>query len=232
MKLSEFYRSEEAFGGKSEAVDNRQSHVLRLINGLPGPVTLLDFGCGTGFFKRGLRQDIDYYGCDIGDAVVEDTCIRKITDDSIPFADNSFDVLYAGEVIEHLVDTDSFMREASRVLKKDGLLIITTTTNLACWLNRLMLLLCYQPYFTELSFEDKTLGRVPVLKRFEKQKTGMGYLRVFTRQGLKGLIEMYGLACLSLKTVPLDFNPVYFAMDRIFCIIGMGSCIVSISRKS
>ncbi len=231
MKLSEYYRSEESFGGESGAVENRQSYVLNLINRLQGPLTLLDFGCGVGFFKKRLRQGIEYFGCDIGDAIMEDDCIRKIVDDNIPFPDGRFDILYAGEVIEHLLDTDAFMREARRVLKKDGLLIITTP-NLACWLNRVMLLFGYQPYFTELSFMDKTLGRMPILRRFEKQITAMGHLRVFTRRGLMGFIKMHGFTNLSLSTVPLDFNPVYYAMDRVFSIIGMGSDIVSVSRNA
>jgi SAM-dependent methyltransferase len=230
MKLSEFYRSEETFGGESDAVDNRQRHVLNMINQMQGSIALLDFGCGTGFFKKGLRSGIEYFGCDIGGATLENESIRKITDDSIPFADDSFDVVYAGEVIEHLVDTDSFMREARRVLKKDGLLIVTTP-NLACWINRVMLVLGYQPYFTELSFEDKTLGRMPILRRFEKQKMGMGHLRVFTRKGLKDFIELHGFTNLSQMTVPLDLNPIYFILDKIFNIIGWGSDIVSISRN-
>lgn len=230
MKLNEFYRSEETFGGESEIVDDRQRHVRDLINRLDGPISMLDFGCGTGFFRNHLRQGVEYYGCDIGAATIENDRVRKITDDRIPFDDSSFDVFYAGEVIEHLIDTDSFLREARRVLKANGLLIITTP-NLVFWLNRVMLLLGYQPYFSELSFEDKTLGRMPVLRRFEKQKTAMGHLRVFTPRGLKELVEMHGFTCLASSTIPLSFNPLYFALDRLFSLIGMGSDIVSVSRN-
>ncbi len=55
-----------------------------------------------------------------------------------PMPDNTYDLLIAGEIIEHLVDTDHFAREAHRVLKSGGHLIISTP-NLASWYNRVRL---------------------------------------------------------------------------------------------
>jgi SAM-dependent methyltransferase len=230
MKLSEFYRSEEVFGGGSEETDNRQRYVVDLINSQSRPSVLLDFGCGTTFLKKKLVHNIDYFGCDIAETLVESDRIKKIIDEKIPFPDNAFDILYAGEVIEHLVDTDAFMVEVRRVLKKDGLLIITTP-NLGCWLNRIMLLLGYQPYFTELSFMDKTLGRMPILKRYEMQKSGMGHLRIFTSKGLRDFVKLHGFAEISLKTVAIEFNPLYFALDKVFSYFGLGSDIVCVCHN-
>ena len=230
MKLSEFYRSEDVFGGASGETDNRQRYVVNFINKQPRPAVLLDFGCGTAFLRNKIAPEIKYFGCDVSEIISEDDCIRKIVDDKIPFADSTFDILYAGEVIEHLVDTDMFMSEARRVLKTDGLLIITTP-NLACWLNRIMLLFGYQPYFTELSFLDKTLGRMTILKRYEKQKSGMGHLRIFTSKGLRDFVKLHGFFQMSIKTVPIEFNPLYFAIDKVFSVFGLGSDVVSISRN-
>jgi len=39
---------------------------------------------------------------------------------------NRFDLVFAGELIEHLYDTDYFFEEANKVLKAGGYLIITT----------------------------------------------------------------------------------------------------------
>jgi len=44
----------------------------------------------------------------------------------LPFGDNTFDVLCSFQVIEHLEKPEHFFKEANRVLKKDGLLIIST----------------------------------------------------------------------------------------------------------
>jgi 2-polyprenyl-3-methyl-5-hydroxy-6-metoxy-1,4-benzoquinol methylase len=56
-----------------------------------------------------------------------------------PMPDNTYDVLIAGEIIEHLVDTDHFVEETQRVLKSGGYLILSTP-NLASWFNRIRLL--------------------------------------------------------------------------------------------
>lgn len=44
----------------------------------------------------------------------------------LPFEDESVDYLVAGELIEHLRDPKAFVQEALRVLKKDGMLAIST----------------------------------------------------------------------------------------------------------
>jgi SAM-dependent methyltransferase len=54
----------------------------------------------------------------------------------LPFADQSFDMVYAGEVIEHILDGDVALNEWARVLKPGGILIISTP-NRRRLLNRL-----------------------------------------------------------------------------------------------
>ena len=56
-----------------------------------------------------------------------------------PMPNNTYDLLIAGEIIEHLVDTDHFAEEAHRILKSGGHLILSTP-NLASWYNRFRLL--------------------------------------------------------------------------------------------
>lgn len=40
------------------------------------------------------------------------------------FADNTFDVIFSSNTLEHLADVASFLREACRVLRPDGVLIV------------------------------------------------------------------------------------------------------------
>lgn len=43
-----------------------------------------------------------------------------------PYKNKFFDSVIAGEVVEHLADMDSFMKEMNRILKKGGLLCLST----------------------------------------------------------------------------------------------------------
>lgn len=68
----------------------------------------------------------------------------------LPYEDNYCDAVTSLEVIEHLADTDNFLKEIKRVLKKDGILILTTP-NFFSLVRRLMTLFGINPYF-EASF--------------------------------------------------------------------------------
>ena len=57
----------------------------------------------------------------------------------LPFEDDSADVVLAGEIIEHIVDTEGFLREIARVLRPGGALVLSTP-NILWWKHRLALL--------------------------------------------------------------------------------------------
>ena len=66
------------------------------------------------------------------------TAVEWNCEEASPAADQSFTVVVAADIIEHLVNTDGFVSELHRVLRPGGLLILTTP-NLAYWLNRVRL---------------------------------------------------------------------------------------------
>jgi SAM-dependent methyltransferase len=53
-------------------------------------------------------------------------CVKHDVSKGIPFSDEFFDVVWAEEVIEHLHDTDFFLKEVYRVLRRGGVLILST----------------------------------------------------------------------------------------------------------
>ena len=59
--------------------------------------------------------------------------------DACPVQDRSFDLVVASDIIEHLIDTDRFLKDIQGMIKPEGHIIITTP-NLGWWLNRLRLL--------------------------------------------------------------------------------------------
>jgi 2-polyprenyl-3-methyl-5-hydroxy-6-metoxy-1,4-benzoquinol methylase len=104
---------------------------------------VLDVGCLGGKLSRLIMdQNNDVWGVDVNPAaasLAERRGIRvKIAniEDGLPFEDESFDVVNAGEVVEHLYDTKLFFDEAHRVLKENGILVLTTA-NLNSLENRL-----------------------------------------------------------------------------------------------
>ena len=44
----------------------------------------------------------------------------------LPFAEDAFDVVWAGEVLEHVADVVGLLAEVRRVLRWDGTLLVTT----------------------------------------------------------------------------------------------------------
>jgi cyclopropane fatty-acyl-phospholipid synthase-like methyltransferase len=97
---------------------------------LPPGAKVLDAPCGAGAMVVSLRQrGLDASGADLepeAQALLgEHFCLADLNK-SLPWPDASFDALFSIEGIEHLENRFRFLREAHRVLKAGGILIITT----------------------------------------------------------------------------------------------------------
>lgn len=102
---------------------------LSFVNGLPlGSV--LDVGCGPGFFLSGLRPGWKKYGVEISEtaaAIAENwASIHKGTLETADFKAGQFDVIVLHHVIEHLPDPIATMRNIRRILRNGGHLIVGT----------------------------------------------------------------------------------------------------------
>lgn len=106
----------------------------------------------------------------------------------LPFENEGFDVIIASHVIEHLSDTDSFIKEVYRNLKPGGY-VVMATPNLAAWLNVFFLLLGKQPTIAEVS--DEVLVGTWSSRGGCVGRVGPAHRRVFTKGALVGLLEHY-----------------------------------------
>jgi ubiquinone/menaquinone biosynthesis C-methylase UbiE len=95
---------------------------------------VLDVGSGYSMFFQ-ITTDWDFHVtcCDLDSAAMEKMRgmvpqWEWIVADAVelPFEDTSFDVVYAGEIIEHVGDPTGALREWRRVLKPGGIFILTT----------------------------------------------------------------------------------------------------------
>jgi 2-polyprenyl-3-methyl-5-hydroxy-6-metoxy-1,4-benzoquinol methylase len=161
---------------------------------------ILDVGCGDGAFlqelDKSLRRPYQYHGVDYSEYKVEKAkqlpyeFRRCNLEEGIPYDDATFDLVYSGEVIEHIYNPDYMLEECNRVLKPGGLLIISTP-NLQAWYNRVLFLFGIQPLFYEVSTKSSFIGAGP-MRRVRLQSVPVGHLRVFNHRGLLDIIENEG----------------------------------------
>lgn len=97
---------------------------------------VLDLGCGNGrYYELFKNKEIDYIGVDSSEKLVNIAkekypAVKFQAEDALnlPFPDNHFDKIYSIAVLHHIPSKElrmEFLKESKRVLKKDGILILT-----------------------------------------------------------------------------------------------------------
>lgn len=95
---------------------------------------LLEVGCGQGYFLRQAEKTYETYGTDLSEyatmyafhETVGHTPMTVADSVDLPYRSESFDIVIALDMVEHLDDPGRFFREAYRLLKQGGVLIIKT----------------------------------------------------------------------------------------------------------
>lgn len=88
---------------------------------------ILDFGCGKKPYKTLFKYD-EYIGLDIessGHSHLKSKIDVFYDGKTIPFGDNHFDSVFSSEVITHIFNTSDVFSEIYRVLKPDGMFLLT-----------------------------------------------------------------------------------------------------------
>lgn len=99
---------------------------------------ILDIGCGNGYYLSLLNRlnlNVVLVGIDNDKVALRDAKMFISNDkvkliygnvQNLPFKNDSFDKLIMSEVIEHVKDEKKVLKEAMRVIKKGGILTLTT----------------------------------------------------------------------------------------------------------
>lgn len=193
-------------------------HELHSILSTNLALKVLDIGSGDGTFISFLQTKFPhhiYYGCDVATEAINKNIHQNKSihwkrvdfNNLTPFSKNFFDVIVAGEIIEHLYNTDNFFKEVRSILKNKGILLLTTP-NLASWMNRIFLFFGFQPYDTEVSDESHIFGKEFIYYTMGKKTSqSAGHLRCFTKKALHSVLRYYNLKI--LKEIPCHIQPWY-----------------------
>jgi SAM-dependent methyltransferase/ribosomal protein S18 acetylase RimI-like enzyme len=161
-------------------------------------LAILDVGCGDSTVSRlFLEVGHSVFGVDIVPEFVEQAIekgikarVADVTQDGLPFPAKAMDVIYAGALIEHLYDPEFWLRECHRVLKAEGILVLSTP-NIASLTSRLRMLFGKGPKF-QASALSWPFG---------------GHIRMFTAGTLKRLLEENGFAVDEITSNLVSFIP-------------------------
>lgn len=182
---------------------NRVKWISKYLESVSGR-TLLDAGCGIGFFSEvARRQGARVTSLDFSPSALRvyrkrgggDARLLVGSVEELPFADNTFDFAMAIDVIEHLYHPRMLLSELHRVVKPRGRVIIETD-NESTW-------------FTKRGFrrvnnwlQARTeLGRKLAKIRSEITSTSL-HVETFDLGSLRAALEETGLRVVQCETFP------------------------------
>lgn len=97
----------------------------KIVNSYINNGVLLDFGCGNSPYKVLYEKKCtQYLKADFSGNPLADVYISS--NGKLPVEDNSMDYVLSTQVLEHVENPDAYLAECFRVLKKDGLLLLST----------------------------------------------------------------------------------------------------------
>ena len=202
QKQKEFYR--DFWGGHTDSYSD--PHILD--GDCRKNLDILSLGCGTGSDIWHLASDHQVYGIDISETGIAiarahgiDAIVRSVTE-PFPYPDSSFDIVVAKDILEHILNPLSVMKEIKRVIRPEGHLVVLIP-NQFYWVFRLRYL----------------FGRNLIWKTFLHDQTktfeewNYIHVRFFTWRGAQRLLNAAGFKIIRHY---FDFGTLehYFSPDR------------------
>ena len=139
MEVAEYSKMDEVEKNHWWFVAKRRYLAAMLARFTPSATrpTILDIGCGTGAimeFVASLGYKVE--GIDLTEEALrhcreKNLSVKLGRAEQIPYPDNSFDIIIASDVLEHVLDDAAAVREVGRVLRPGGRFIATVPAHQA-----------------------------------------------------------------------------------------------------
>ena len=162
------------------------AHLVRFVESLGRrDGSVLDLGCGDGRLTLSLRGR-HIVAADVSRVALErarprvaehDIELVELTPGAVlPWDDGTFELVLLAETIEHVVDTQTLLSEARRVLRPGGELAVTTPAH------------------------GRRTGLSMLMRGFERSFDPLSpHVRFFTRRSLSALLDEMGFDVTSVK---------------------------------
>ncbi len=188
--------NEKRYSGAMPTDGPDKTRIDFILNNIPDSnLRILDIGCWDGSYAVRYKKSTNtVYGVEASITAASKSKEKGIITESGDFMENDFfsdvvfDAIVAGEIIEHVFDTDLFLKKIHRLLKPQGRLILTTP-NIASLPRRILLL----------------LGKNPLIDNRIVKDTA-GHIRYFTFKGVYEILKDNGFEVERSQSDILNFN--------------------------
>lgn len=215
-----------------EAYSDNTKNIISLLESDPKAI-VLDIGCGDGqktsLFKKKIscKKMIGIDGVSKRLTAAKKNGIDKIIVANLekrwPLKSSTFDIIISNQVIEHVADTDLFIKEVYRLLKPGGYCVVSTE-NLSSWHNIASLILGHQDFSHHLI--KKSHVGTPFSLHYEEKTvtwskkdnsgvddTAFPHLKIFT---LKSIIKIFEAYSFVLKSkLASGYYPSFGLLSRV-----------------
>jgi 2-polyprenyl-3-methyl-5-hydroxy-6-metoxy-1,4-benzoquinol methylase len=169
-KFKEFYAQRSSWRNPKEE-EMRLKKATQLAK-VPKGARVLDIGCRDGSLKNYLEKNVIYYGIDIASEFKGENIIIQDITEGTNFESHFFDFVFCIDVLEHVKNPFLVLNEINRLLKKEGVLILSVPN----------------PYH----FKE-------IIWNLLKIKDRQGHIFSWTRQSMQRLAEFCGFRLLEIS---------------------------------
>ena len=143
--IENVYSKESGYHSKSvknlkeiKKYDKKFTKIINALNRFNITGNLLDVGCANGeFLSLAKKHGFDVYGVEANTHTADIAKNNGLpvfngTLEEARFENNYFSVIYLGDIIEHVTDPVALLKECKRILKKEGMIVVSTP-NIDCF---------------------------------------------------------------------------------------------------